>query len=79
MALREFVDGSGKTWRVWETRPTTGIVREEFKHGWLTFENGHLRRRLAPAPPGWYELSEQELRELCIVATPDARRKRLIE
>jgi hypothetical protein len=33
-------------------------------HGWIAFECGEERRRLAPIPPGWEHLSEAELRAL---------------
>jgi hypothetical protein len=40
MALRDFTDGKGNAWRVWDTRPMTGRVREAYQRGWLTFEQG---------------------------------------
>ena len=50
-------------------------VRRQFAEGWLAFETAGERRRLAPIPPGWEELPEDKLRELCeraarLVAVP---------
>jgi hypothetical protein len=75
MALREFTDHRGNTWRVWETRPASDNVRPELLGGWLTFEQGEARRRLAPIPERWAECSELELRRLCSAATLDRRRR----
>ena len=76
MALREFTDRRGNSWRVWETRPTTDNVRPELQDGWLTFEQGETRRRLAPIPERWAECSELELRRLCTAAQPERARRR---
>jgi hypothetical protein len=70
MSSREFVDQSGQTWMVWRTDPTAGgVVAADFKDGWLTFENANERRRLAPAPVGWEEMSLTELERLCGIAS----------
>jgi hypothetical protein len=78
MPLREFTGRDGATWRVWETRPAGSrlAVRPEFVDGWLTFENGAgtadvRRRRLAPVPTGCAELTDLELRRLCLNAQPE--------
>lgn len=76
MALREFTDRRGNSWRVWATRPATGNVRPELQDGWLTFEQGETRRRLAPIPEGWAECSELELHRLCAIAAPERTRRR---
>jgi len=34
-------------------------------HGWLTFQSRDERRRLAPIPPGWDQLSDADLARLC--------------
>jgi hypothetical protein len=48
--------------------------------GWIAFECGDERRRLAPIPDGWSELGEEGLRELWSHADHlPPRRKRLIE
>jgi hypothetical protein len=77
MALREFTDGTGATWRVWETRPIGRALGPEFQHGWLVFAQGAARRRLVPIPEGWAELPERELRRLCLAADPGGPRPRV--
>ena len=82
MARREFTDGTGNAWRVWDTRPATGRVRTAYRRGWLTFEQGEQeasRRRLAPIPERWEELPERELRRLCLEAPPERPRTRPTE
>jgi hypothetical protein len=34
-------------------------------HGWLAFESNGEKRRLAPVPDAWHELSANELERLC--------------
>ncbi len=62
MAMREFEDQHGTRWTVWDTAPanTTGL-RVQYRRGWLTFDNGTIRCRLAPVPPDWEELSAERL------------------
>jgi hypothetical protein len=49
-------------------------------HGWIAFECGDERRRVAPIPTGWDQLSESALVELWSGAEHlPPRRKRLIE
>ena len=48
--------------------------------GWIAFECGDERRRIAPIPPGWEELSETGLRKLLGQAEQlPPRRKRFVE
>jgi len=48
--------------------------------GWLAFECGDERRRLAPIPEQWHELSEEQLRALLQRAEQlPPRRRRLVE
>jgi hypothetical protein len=48
--------------------------------GWVAFEYGDERRRVAPIPVGWETLSEDEVRELWRGAEQlPPRRKRLVE
>jgi hypothetical protein len=48
-----------------------------FAAGWLCFESGLGKRRLAPIPEAWTELSGERLSELCesasVVSPPRAR------
>jgi len=41
--------------------------------GWLVFENGDERRRLAPIPPAWEARSDCDLERLCERAVPIAK------
>ena len=75
MALREFTDPSGDRWQVWETAPVTqAALSEEYRGGWLTFDNGAERRRLAPVPEAWSALSDERLALLVRAAAPVVRR-----
>lgn len=63
MAFREFADAEGTGWRVWATLPTVGkIYSSGFEQGWLTFEAGGQRCRLAPIPARWESADEAKLR-----------------
>ena len=42
----------------------------ELRQGWLAFQSGHERRRLAPIPPAWESLDDTELAALARQATP---------
>jgi hypothetical protein len=71
MAVRDFVDANGLTWRVWPVtpealRPKTAIedYLGEYGEGWLCFESTSERRRLAGYPSHWETLSDEELRAL---------------
>jgi hypothetical protein len=49
-------------------------------HGWIAFECGDERRRVAPIPAGWDRLPEPGLRELWRSAEQlPPRRRRLVE
>lgn len=52
------------------------LLAEEWAEGWLTFETKGEKRRLAPFPDAWPELSPLELEMLCQGATlvPPSRR-----
>jgi hypothetical protein len=69
MAMRDFEDQRGTRWMVWDTVPanTTGLT-EEYRRGWLTFDNGADRCRLAPIPADWPELPAERLTLLLRVA-----------
>ncbi len=74
MAVREFIDSSGVTWRVWNTRPSRGdMLSGEFEHGWLTFESADSLRRCTPIPSGWETAPPKELERMCLDA-PETRR-----
>jgi predicted RNA-binding protein with RPS1 domain len=65
MAYREFRDDSGMEWTVWDTYPQSAhrSSMDNLQGGWLTFECGGERRRLIPAPVGWYEEPDDRLRD----------------
>jgi hypothetical protein len=55
-------------------------VSPQYAEGWLAFESPGEKRRLAPPPAHWWELSDAELATLCREARPTGRRfGRLIE
>lgn len=74
MAVREFNDAEGRSWRAWAITPESiePVTRGEdyladcFVTGWIVFEttNGSEKRRLCPWPMRWAEMSDDELREL---------------
>lgn len=68
MAYREIKDQNGTTWRVWDTDPHQfagrQVIAEDYASGWLTFECGDEKRRLAPSPPGWESMDGAELMRL---------------
>lgn len=74
MALREFVDVEGRRWRVWQTIPSRGARLGEYGGGWLTFDDGTERRRLAPLPEGWVEFTAEKLALLVRIAQPSPSR-----
>jgi hypothetical protein len=41
----------------------------KFSHGWLCFETKGEKRRLAPYPESWVDMNDEELTELCELAT----------
>ena len=73
MPIRDFTDAGGVHWQVWATTPMRGDVRPQFAAGWLAFESGAERRRLAPIPSTWEEAPDAALCELLAKATAVAR------
>lgn len=74
MAYTEFTDGTGRSWRVWQTVPRLTKLfsarAPDWADGWLTFESEGEKRRLAPVPSGWESLSPGRLELLCQMAQP---------
>jgi len=71
MAVRDFVDESGLKWRVWPVlrssiHPKTAAedYLGDYGDGWLCFESGHERRRLARYPDDWDKMTDQDLCKL---------------
>lgn len=83
MALREFTDANGASWKVWDVtadqiHPKTKA--EDYMHdladGWLVFEqaDGEEKRRLCPYPDGWENGTDDDLRALLAQAEKVKRR-----
>ena len=79
MAVRNFESPDGTMWSVWEVIP--GRVSEfrssfgshlprDLADGWLCFDCGTEKRRLAPLPQGWAERPEADLWFWCRAAVP---------
>ena len=51
-------------------------IPQGLSRGWLAFESGQDKRRLAPIPAGWEELTDAELESLCARATQAPARRR---
>ena len=77
MGYVEFTDTAGRSWRVWHTVPELAQHRitlaPDWKDGWLTFESGVEKRRLAPVPAEWESLPAQRLALLCRMAQPSTQ------
>lgn len=73
MAHRTFKDSSGREWEVWDVVPSQW-VGPTLDGGWLAFQSGEDRRRLAPLPLYWATAPETELRDLLAKAKPVAAR-----
>ena len=75
--LREFKDTKGVEWLVWDVFPSAGAGEQrisdpgaafphrELADGWLCFESGSEKRRVAPIPPGWEQFTPAQLESLC--------------
>ena len=83
---RAHVEGTGGRTidrRLRERRRVSGLriaLPPRLAHGWIAFECGDERRRVAPIPDGWDALSEAGLRDLWREAEHlPPRRKGLVE
>lgn len=82
--MREFCDAAGAAWKVFRAMPHSTpskrekVLPEAFRHGWLVFECDVERRRLAPIPDDWEDLTDLELAQLCLSASvvPSRTRRR---
>jgi hypothetical protein len=76
MASRIFTDDAGVAWTVLAVTPMLGL-ETSMPGGWLAFQAGDERRRLAPIPRGWEDASNVELgvwwRSARIIGTSGAR------
>jgi hypothetical protein len=62
--------------KVQETRV---LVPDGLQKGWLAFQCGNERRRIAPIPEDWTEMTTEELQELLRRSDRRSRARRLIE
>ena len=74
--MREFQDDTGAQWIAY---PVNSTARSElagrwlpgpYQSGWLVFECGERKLRLAPIPMGWHDMTDAALRKLLASATP---------
>jgi hypothetical protein len=74
--MREFTDQDGCNWVVYAINdaaieaPGRRYLPDAFQQGWLVFECGERKLRLAPVPAGWSDLRNEELRTLLTQAKP---------
>ena len=63
--VRRFCLNSGKDCSVFDVFPgPSDLVDPDFSRGWLCFEHGEERRRVAPIPEDWERLSEHDLSQM---------------
>jgi hypothetical protein len=72
----QFVDSKGRDWSVREVKdpnlamiPPHLLTQPAFARGWLLFETDGEKRRLAPYPDDWADLSVPQLEESCLHAS----------
>ena len=76
MAHRRIVDNQDNVWDVWEVNPSASspsrrlAVPADLQSGWLAFQCGEERRRIAPLPEAWSEMSDAALVQLMSQANP---------
>ena len=72
--IRRFLLSNESECLVFDVSPSlSDAVNPEFCLGWLCFEHPEERRRLAPIPKNWPELTESDLARLWERATPVTR------
>jgi hypothetical protein len=75
--MRELRDADGVEWTVFEVKRASAardLVPGLMKTGWLCFENGTHKKRIAPIPAGWEELSDAALLALARDVSPQPKR-----
>lgn len=79
MAVRAFSAPEGTTWSVWEVIPAQvsefrsshgSHLPRDMADGWLCFDCGNEKRRLAPLPVNWHDGSDADLWLWCRAAVP---------
>lgn len=56
-------------------RSISPVLSPGLESGWLTFDSGTEKRRIAPIPDGWEEADDTALAELCRTARVVAKGK----
>lgn len=77
--MRTLIDRAGISWDVYEVYPSAerqaaSRVPDQYRNGWLCFQNAVERRRLAPIPLGWQEWDERSLRNALVSGAAFPRR-----
>jgi hypothetical protein len=62
-----------------KVRESRVVVPDRLQKGWLAFQSGRERRRLAPIPKEWDEMTVAELLDLLNQADRRTKARRLIE
>jgi hypothetical protein len=77
--MRDVTDGRGERWLVYEVQRAAAasdvVVPEPLREGWLCFESATHKKRVAPIPSGWGELSEAGLLQLSREVEPVPKRQ----
>lgn len=75
MAHHQFQDESGRNWTAWEVHLSgTATIHPNLRDGWIVFESGDDKRRLAPIPVNWTAATKSMLRHWCHEAEMVPRR-----
>jgi hypothetical protein len=62
-----------------KVREARVVVPERLQRGWLAFQSGRERWRLAPIPADWWDMTVGELVDLLHQADRRSRARRLVE
>jgi hypothetical protein len=66
----------GRIWTVWEVVPEpvrasgVPVFDPDYVSGWLVFQSDQEKRRFAPPPPGWVDLTDRDLAVLLKHSVP---------
>jgi len=76
--MRTVADSAGTEWTIFEVKKTVAgdqwtYLPEQFGNGWLCFESAIAKRRFAPVPPSWNDMTDAELLGLLRKAQPVVR------
>lgn len=70
--MRTYKSHDGRTWTVWEVKPDRGaqLLTPRMAGGWLCFESGEEKHRVAPIPRGWLRMDDEDLEALRRAGSP---------